>query len=244
MRHLLITTMLILPFGGGAAFAQETTAEEIGDATGDAVETTVETIEEGAQATGEAIEGGVEEVQTETTEPEPMETEVEVIPADEADTETGQTAEAQPVAEPIVREQAANELRLDWITGTTVTSPDGERIGNVNDLIIDGETGQLSAAILSVGGFLGIGAKQIAVAWSELQIDYDANEISLALTREEADAAPEYVFREQEQPPAPMPAATGTGGVGTAGGPGAVPAEGTGTEGAGEPGTAGGVQDN
>ena len=234
MKHLLVTTMLVLPLGAGAAFAQETTAEEAGEAAGDAVETTVEGIQEGAEAAGDAIESGVEEAQTETmeadvevvpaeeAETETIEADVEVIPAEEA--ETGEAAAGEPVPEQIVREQAPNELRLDWITGTNVTSPEGETIGDVNDLIIDGETGQLSAAILSVGGFLGIGAKQIAVDWSELQVDYDANELSLAMTREQADAAPEYVFREQEQPPAPVPAETGMGtGTGTLG------TEGTGT---------------
>lgn len=227
MKHLLMTTMLILPLGAGAAFAQQTTAEEVGDATGDAVETTVETVQEGAEAVGDAVEDTAQQAQTET---ETQEVEVEVVPADEAETEEAEVetvpadeteTETQEVdAEPIVREQAPNELRVDWITGTTVTSPDGETIGNVNDLIIDGETGEMTAAILSVGGFLGIGAKQIAVNWSELQIDYDANEISMNLTREQADAAPEYVFRDREQPPAPMPADTGGGtmGGGTGGG--------------------------
>lgn len=139
-------------------------------------------------------------------------------------TEIEATEPEQLVAESIVREQAPNELRLDWITGTTVRSPDGETIGNVNDLIFDRESGEMSAAILSVGGFLGIGTKQIAVAWPELQIDYDANEITMSLTREEADAAPEYKFREQERPPAPEPATgmgTGTGtGIGTGTGTG------------------------
>lgn len=174
-----------------------------------------------------------EEAQAETDEAE-----VEVVPADQAgagQTESADTGSAEPVAESVVREQAPNELRVDWITGTRVTSPDGESIGNVNDLILDGETGEMSAAILSVGGFLGIGAKQIAVDWSELQIDHDANEISLDMTREEADAAPEYAFREQEQPPAPMPADAGTGGVGTgAGGD-------MGTGAAGDPGVGGGL---
>lgn len=115
--------------------------------------------------------------------------------------------------EAIVREQAATELRVDWITGTRVLSPQDEVVGTVRDLIVDRESGEMTAAIISVGGFLGIGAKQIAVDWSELQIDYDANEIRLDLTREEAEAAPDYAFREQ-QPPPPPPAP-----------PGAVPAD-------------------
>ena len=67
--------------------------------------------------------------------------------------------------------------------------------------------------MISVGGFLGFGANNIAVDWEELQIEWDATEITLNLTREEADEAEEYSFREQELPPPPTPEepATGTG---------------------------------
>jgi sporulation protein YlmC with PRC-barrel domain len=135
---------------------------------------------------------------TEPAEAEP--TEDALAPTDEA--------EEGPVSEAIVREQAQNELRVDWITGTNVYSMQEERIGPVRDLIFDQENYTISAAIVGVGGFLGIGEKQIAVRFDELQIDYDAREIRLDLTRDDADAAPEYVFRERAEVPAP--AATDT----------------------------------
>lgn len=106
----------------------------------------------------------------------------------------------------VAREQSGNELRIDWIAGASVTSPDGTDIGSVNDAILDAETGQMIAAIIGVGGFLGIGEKQIAVPWDQLTINYDAREITTELTKEEAEAAPEYVFREREDAPAPAPA--------------------------------------
>lgn len=138
--------------------------------------------------------------------------------AQEAETEPGEQAEpAVETPDSIVREQGPNELRVDWITGTTVQSPQQESIGSIEDVILDEDSGQLSAAILSVGGFLGFGAKQIAVDWEELQIDYDAREITLDITRAEAEAAPDYEFRDRETLPAPAPA-TGTGtGTGTTG---------------------------
>ena len=71
-------------------------------------------------------------------------------------------------------------------------------------MIIDGEAGTVKAAVIGVGGFLGIGEKQIAVPWDQLTINYDAQEISSDLTKEEAEAAPEYVFREQEAAPDAM----------------------------------------
>ena len=115
--------------------------------------------------------------------------------------------------EAVRQQQQQEELRADWVVGTTVTTPEGETIGTIDDLLLDKEQGSVTAAILSVGGFLGFGAKQIAVDWQELQQDYDGSEIVLALSREEAEAAPAFTFRTQEQPPPPAP--TG-GGIGTA----------------------------
>lgn len=101
----------------------------------------------------------------------------------------------------VAQQQAANELRIDWITGTTVTAPDGVEIGKIGDLIVDGESGQMIAAIVGVGGFLGMGEKQIAVPFDQLSVNYDAQEIVSTLTKDEAEAAPEYVFREREAAP-------------------------------------------
>lgn len=124
----------------------------------------------------------------------------------EADAAADEAAAVAPDPDKVVQEQAANELRLDWVTGATVTSPDGETIGKVSDLIMDRDSGQMVAAVIGVGGFLGIGEKKIAVPWARLTVDYDANQITSDLSRAEADAAPEYVFREREAMPAPVDA--------------------------------------
>jgi sporulation protein YlmC with PRC-barrel domain len=148
----------------------------------------------------------------ETTETAPMETDTMAEPAEDM-TEADDAAAAAAAAEKVEIEQAANEWRVDWITGTSVMSPDGETIGDINDLIVDSETGEMKAAIIGVGGFLGIGEKQIALPWTDLTVNSDAQEITSDLTEEEAEAAPEYVFRDQAAPEADMaadPAATDT----------------------------------
>lgn len=128
-----------------------------------------------------------------------------------------QMANAQSADDVIVEDQASTEVRGDWVLGARVTTPGGEAIGSIEDLILDHEDGAVNAAIVSVGGFLGFGGKEIAVEWSELDINYDGNEITLDITRDEAEEAPEYVFRERRSPPVQMPE-TGTGtGMGTGG---------------------------
>ena len=94
-------------------------------------------------------------------------------------------------------------------------TPEGETIGTIDDVLLDQEEGVMTAAIVSVGGFLGFGAKQIAVKWDDLQQQFDASEIVLDINREDAEAAPEFNFRNQQlRPPPPPPAAEGTGGLG------------------------------
>lgn len=96
------------------------------------------------------------------------------------------------------RTQEEAELRSDWIQGTTVATPDGQTIGTIEDLLIDRETGEVKGAVLSVGGFLGIGAKSIAVKWRDLAMRYDGSEIILPLSRAEAEAAPAFESRDPQ----------------------------------------------
>lgn len=126
--------------------------------------------------------------------------------------------------EALVTTQGDDELRGEWVIGASINSPEGEAIGSIQDIILDEEDGSVTAAVVSVGGFLGIGAKSIAISWDELQMDWDASEIVVALTREEAEEAPEYEFRDREYKPAPAgDTGTGTGtDMGTGTGTGTV----------------------
>jgi PRC-barrel domain len=56
------------------------------------------------------------------------------------------------------------------IVGLSVYNDHDERIGSVDDLLV-GQDGKISEAVLSVGGFLGLGAKLVAVPYSELRFE-------------------------------------------------------------------------
>jgi sporulation protein YlmC with PRC-barrel domain len=80
--------------------------------------------------------------------------------------------------------------------GTSVFSsedPESDNIGEVNDLII-GSDGMITHAVIGVGGFLGIGEKDVAVPFNELQVVEQDGDIRLvyAATREQLEAAEEY----------------------------------------------------
>ena len=112
-------------------------------------------------------------------------------------------AGALAAQEAVVTQQGPDELLGGWVLESAVHSVDGERIGSIDDIIIVEGEGQISAAVISVGGFLGFGSKSIAVEWPELEINWDAREVVLDMSREEMEEAEEYAFRERELIPVP-----------------------------------------
>lgn len=85
-------------------------------------------------------------------------------------------------------------LTADDLEGTDVYSPDDEHIGTIGDLVL-AEGGNIDAVIIDFGGFLGIGVKQVAVAYEGLQFlgDEVGNRLLvLNMTREQMEQAPEY----------------------------------------------------
>jgi sporulation protein YlmC with PRC-barrel domain len=61
-----------------------------------------------------------------------------------------------------------NAFRIDKIIGSAVMNLDGKRIGTINDLVIDIDTGNIMYAVLQFGGFMGFGDKLFAVPWNSL----------------------------------------------------------------------------
>lgn len=107
---------------------------------------------------------------------------------------------AKTMVEPVDKDQVVA------ILGRTVTGPGGKEIGRLTDVLVDG-TGQPQAAVLEIGGFLGVGMRSIAVHWTALHFtpaDPKAP-ITLSLTLDEIKAAPEY--KGLDNKPAPVIAA-------------------------------------
>ncbi len=80
------------------------------------------------------------------------------------------------------------------ILGRDIRSPTDENMGRIADVIVD-RGGQVRAAVIDFGGFLGVGSRKIAVAWKALQflnVASKGESITLELTRDQVKAAPEY----------------------------------------------------
>jgi len=87
-------------------------------------------------------------------------------------------------------------LTQDMIGSTIYSGPgnDAEKVGSVNDLVMK-KTGDVAAAVVGVGGFLGIGEKNVGVPFAELQlskVDGDETRAVLAATKDQLKAAPSF----------------------------------------------------
>jgi hypothetical protein len=80
------------------------------------------------------------------------------------------------------------------VLGREVRSPTNEDMGRIVDVIVD-RAGQVRAAVIDFGGFLGVGSRKIVVDWNALHFGLVANKsdsITLELTKDQVTAAPEY----------------------------------------------------
>jgi len=76
-----------------------------------------------------------------------------------------------------------------------------EKVGDINDLILAPD-GKISNAVIGVGGFLGMGEKLVAVSFSDLQLNRDADgamRVTIASSKESLDSAPEFKYYSDAQ---------------------------------------------
>ena len=84
---------------------------------------------------------------------------------------------------------------LESVLGREVRTRD-EDMGRIVDLLAD-RSGNVKAAVIELGGFLGIGTRKIAVEWSALQFDGSGKQpVNLDMTRDQLRLAPEFKSAE------------------------------------------------
>ncbi|WP_447555643.1 PRC-barrel domain-containing protein [Vreelandella sp. EE22] len=88
-------------------------------------------------------------------------------------------------------------FHADSLTGNSVhsTVEDDDEIGTINDLIID-QDGQIQAVVVGVGGFLGMGEKDVAIEWDSLELTRDNDDddyvIRVNASQDALEEAEEY----------------------------------------------------
>jgi sporulation protein YlmC with PRC-barrel domain len=122
---------------------------------------------------------------------------------------------ASPAAAPakFVNSQRSDQFLASKFKGTDVVGNDNEKIGDVSDILFDKE-GKIEAYVVGVGGFLGIGAKDVALAPAAFQVvpgDKTKNEsdkLKLSMTKDQLKEA--STFEPYKAPSS----TTGMGGAG------------------------------
>jgi len=83
-------------------------------------------------------------------------------------------------------------LSSSSINGTSVKNASGDDLGNIKDLMIDTGNGKITYAVLSFGGFLGLGDKYFAIPWSSLSVNTQDETMILDISQERLKDAPGF----------------------------------------------------
>ena len=94
------------------------------------------------------------------------------------------------------RDETSNLIASDKVEGTPVFGIDGKKIGRIENVMIDKITGQVAYAVLSFGGFLGLGTDHYPLPWSMLKYDENMGGYVVNITKDQLKNAPK--FQEDE----------------------------------------------
>ena len=88
----------------------------------------------------------------------------------------------------------AGDVSASALIGARIRNENKDTVGTVDDLFVD-DQGGISTVVVSVGGFLGVGARSVGVKWSDLRRSRDGNAVVLITTlgKDELKALPPYV---------------------------------------------------
>ena len=97
----------------------------------------------------------------------------------------------------VIKSQRSDQYLASKFKGTDVVGTDNQKIGDVSDILFD-KDGKIEAYVIGVGGFLGIGSKDVALAPSAFQVvagDKSKNEsdkLKLSMTKDELKQAASF----------------------------------------------------
>jgi len=88
-----------------------------------------------------------------------------------------------------------SQFRAEKLVGKTLVNAQGNPIGDTESVIID-HGGQVTALVVGVGGYLGIGEHRVAIAWKDLQVSNGGETIKTSLSEAQLKALPAYHYKQ------------------------------------------------
>ncbi len=90
-----------------------------------------------------------------------------------------------------------DHIRATTVKGTAVYDTGGQNLGQIDDIVIGKRDGHAEYAIMSFGGFLGIGEQYHPLPWESLSYDPGLGGYVVNVSREQLEGAPRYGVSEE-----------------------------------------------
>jgi sporulation protein YlmC with PRC-barrel domain len=105
---------------------------------------------------------------------------------------------ASPPASTTVDSKMAPSATADTrkLIGRNIKNADGDTIGEIKSIYID-KDGKVDSVLVGVGGFLGVGDREVRIAWSDLKITDNGEKVMVSMTKDELKAKPEYRYKNE-----------------------------------------------
>ena len=99
-------------------------------------------------------------------------------------------------AKPLERRETSNLIGSDKVEGTPVYRPNGVSIGQIERVMIDKLSGKVAYAVMSFGGFLGMGEDYYPLPWSVLTYNPKLGGYEIEVTEQQLKNVPKYSRHE------------------------------------------------
>jgi sporulation protein YlmC with PRC-barrel domain len=111
---------------------------------------------------------------------------------------TTQTTAQTPSANNFLQQQTGNEWRASKLLGASVMSAGNQNIGSISDVLID-QNGNVQAVVVGVGGFLGLGEKDVAIPFKNLTVTRSPDgksidHVAVPYTKDQLNSAPGFKY--------------------------------------------------
>jgi sporulation protein YlmC with PRC-barrel domain len=83
-------------------------------------------------------------------------------------------------------------LSASTLSGDRVRNPEGEDLGKIEEIMLDYNNGRIAYAVLSFGGFMGLGNKLFAIPWNALELSTEEHKFILNVDKEKLENAPGF----------------------------------------------------
>jgi hypothetical protein len=97
--------------------------------------------------------------------------------------------------------EGSDQWRASKLIGASVVGPDDKSIGDINEILLD-KDGGVEAVVVGVGGFLGIGEKNVAIPFDSLNVQrtegQEIEKITVSFSKEELENAPKFAYAEEQ----------------------------------------------